>query len=265
VSELVPGATRLYKKSRAEDFGFTLEEFCGIVTDAVNRQSLADLRLNELILARACARGNNKAWEEFLSLYRAKLHSAALGITKEESVAREIADSLYADLYGTRADESGERISKLESYSGRGSLEGWLKTVLAQEYVNRLRKERKLVSFDESIGNRMDGISERLPEEECAQLRQATDAALIELSSEERFLLAAYYLDERTLGEIGRMLNVHESTVSRRLEKITSALRKRIIVRLKKAGITKDAAEEMLDLDVRDLGIDVRSRLAQER
>jgi RNA polymerase sigma-70 factor (ECF subfamily) len=85
------------------------------------------------------------------------------------------------------------------------------------------------------------------------------------LSAEERFLLAAYYLDERTLAEIGRMLNVHESTIGRRLEKITLNLRKRIVASLRASGLSKRAAQEMLQADVRDIGVDVRSRLAQER
>jgi hypothetical protein len=88
---------------------------------------------------------------------------------------------------------------------------------------------------------------------------------LAALGEEERFVLAAYYLDERTLAEVGRMLGAHESTVSRRLEKITARLRKDILKRLCRNGIAKRAAEEMLALDVRDLGVDVREKLAQER
>ena len=96
-------------------------------------------------------------------------------------------------------------------------------------------------------------------------LAAATDAALEGLGEEEPFLLAAYYLDERTLAEVGRMLGAHESTVSRRLEKITARLRKEIVGRLTKSGMAKRAAEEMLALDVRDLGVNVREKLAQER
>ena len=69
-------------------------------------------------------------------------------IAKESSAARELADSLYADLYGTTTRD-GQRISKLASYTGRGSLEGWLRTVMAQEFVNRFRRQRRLVSLDE--------------------------------------------------------------------------------------------------------------------
>ena len=54
----------------------------------------------------------------------------------------------YADLYGTTTRD-GQRVSKLASYTGRGSLEGWLRTVMAQEFVNRFRRQRRLVSLDE--------------------------------------------------------------------------------------------------------------------
>jgi len=60
------------------------------------------------------------------------------------------------------------------------------------------------------------------------------------------------------------MLALHESTVSRRLEKVTVTLRKRIVAKLRQAGISKGEAEKLLELDVRDLGVDVRRGLAQE-
>ena len=61
----------------------------------------ASLRIEELALARACAAGHERAWEIFMSRYREKLYDIAAYIAKESSAARELADSLYADLYGT--------------------------------------------------------------------------------------------------------------------------------------------------------------------
>lgn len=266
---------RLYDcSSDAQRFGFTRTEFCEMLAD-VMRQSLPDgggaqagaeflrsLRLDDLVLARACARGNEAAWEQFVCLYREKLYRAARAIAPVESIARELADSVYADLFGTRLSEDGRRISKLESYLGRGSLQGWLRMVLAQDYVNRFRTERRFVGFVDAIEHSSDS-GNAVPEN--AKLTIATDAALTALSSEERFLLAAYYLDGRTLGEMGRMLCVHESTISRRLEKITAALRKKIVRKLCEAGIGRRDAEEMLEVDVRDLNLDIRDRLTQER
>ena len=218
----------------------------------------------DLNLARACAKGDEAAWETFLTRYRDKLYRFALGMAKEQSTARELADGLLADLFGTRLTSQGQRISKLESYSGRGPLEAWLKTVLAQQYVNRFRAQRKLVSFDEAIGAEKSSDEAEFDSESRARLAGATDTALAGVSAEERFLLATYYLDGRTLADISRMLGVHESTISRRIDKITTKLRKRVIKELCRSGLPKPAAEQMLHLDVKQLEIDVAGRLAQE-
>ena len=247
---------RLHAESEASSFSLSLEEFANLLKDT-QLDSLRSVRLKDFVLARACAHGHTGAWEFFITHYREKLYLAAIAITRDEVRGRELADSLWADLYSART-------SKLNSFLGRGSLEGWLKTILAQEHVNRFRKERKLVPFDDALETPTPTEAPDLSRDQSA-LASATDSALAELSPEDRFLLTAYYLDERTLAEIGRMLGTHESTISRRLDKITSALRKQLIARLCKTGIPKRAAEEMLDIDVRDLAINVREKLAQER
>lgn len=269
-------AGELHSKAGCEKIGIRIESFveilCGVgakyVSDASAveiRSFLLSLRVDELALARACAAGNNDAWEIFLMRYREKLYLSALRIAREDSAARELADTLYADLYGTTTRE-GERVSKLASYTGRGSLEGWLRTVLAQEYVNRYRRTKRLVSLDEESE---DGIQFRAPESDPAptsdqRLASVTDEALQSLSSEDRMVLSAYYLDGRTLAEIARMLRVHESTISRKLDKLAKSLRKQIVAGLARRGMSRRQAEEALDTDVRDLQVDIRRSLAQE-
>jgi RNA polymerase sigma-70 factor (ECF subfamily) len=223
------------------------------------------LRVDELALARACADGHNAAWELFLTRYREKMYLSALRIAREDSAARELADTLYADLYGTTTRD-GQRVSKLASYTGRGSLEGWLRTVLAQEYVNRYRRTKRLVSLDEESE---EGVQFRAPDPEPVatadpRLAEATDEALAFLSGEDRMVLSAYYLDERTLAEIARMLGVHESTISRKLDKMAKLLRKQILAALVRRGMSRRQAAEAMETDVRDLQMDVRRSLAQE-
>jgi RNA polymerase sigma-70 factor (ECF subfamily) len=229
------------------------------------RTFFLSLRVDELALARACAAGENSAWEIFLTRYREKLYLSALRIAREDSAARELADTLYADLYGTTTRE-GQRVSKLASYTGRGSLEGWLRTVLTQEYVNRYRRTKRLVSLDEESE---EGIQFRAPDPQPvspsdSRLAGATDEVLAGLPAEDRMVLSAYYLDDRTLAEIARMLGVHESTISRKLDKLAKALRKQIVAALTKRGMSRRQAEEALEVDVRDLQVDIRRSLAQE-
>ncbi|HVP42382.1 MAG TPA: sigma-70 family RNA polymerase sigma factor [Terriglobales bacterium] len=268
---------QLYAQSKAESYGISREQFPAILRSVADRYAAgasdielralyASLHVEELALARACAAGNNAAWEIFLTRYREKLYDAAHAITHDDATARELADSIYAELYGTRTREGGERVSKLESYTGRGSLEGWLRTVLAQEYVNRYRAGRRNVSLEE---REEGGLQLPAPAREETplpdpRLDAAIDGALAGLEAEERFILAAYYLDGRTLAQVARMLGVHESTISRKLEKVAGALRKKVLENLVRAGMSRRQAEEALDVDVRDVSADIRSRLAQE-
>ncbi|MFZ0320760.1 MAG: sigma-70 family RNA polymerase sigma factor [Candidatus Sulfotelmatobacter sp.] len=274
VSEML---AELCVKSGCERVGVAPQVFGAILCDVATkylpagssereaRDFLLTVRVEELALARACAAGNNTAWEIFLTRYREKLYQAALRIAREDSAARELADTLYAELYGTGM-RGGERVSKLASFTGRGSLEGWLRTVLAQEFVNRYRRTKRLVSLDEE-GE--EGSQFAAPEPEATvspdlRLEKATDAALAGLSSEERMVLAAYFLDGRTLAEIARMLGVHESTISRKVDKLAKGLRKKILSNMMQQGMGRRQAEEALEVDVRDLRVDIRRSLAQE-
>ena len=77
-------------------------------------------------------------------------------------------------------------------------------------------------------------------------------------------MLASYFLDERTLAEIARAFSVHESTISRKVEKLTKNLRKQILKGLIDMGMSRRQAEEALTADSRDLRLDIRATLAQD-
>lgn len=266
----------LYARSGGERFGLDFPRFAAILQsisqkylptgDAAQvRELYLSIRVEELVLARACAAGDEPAWESFLLRYREKLYEIATYIAKEASAARELADSIYADLYGT-SERDGARVSKLSSYTGRGSLEGWLRTVLAQQHVNHYRRQKRLVSLEEESE---EGTQFAAPKPDVApamdsRLESAIDEVLASLPPEDRFVLASYYLDDRTLAETARILGVHESTISRKLDKLAKSLRKQILKNLAAQGFSRRQAEEALDVDVRDLRVDIRKRLAQE-
>ena len=266
----------LYAKSRAAEFDMAFGEFVATV-DELARKNVPDasgrekqefcsrLHIEDLVLARACAHGNQRAWELFLGQFREKLYDAARQITRDDSTGRELADSVYADLYGTQTRD-GRRVSKLSSYGGRGSLAGWLRTVLAQEYVNHYRKQRRLVSLDRECeeGAQFPTAAAEAVTALDERLEYAVDEALRTLAAEDRFVLASYFLDERTLAEIARALSVHESTISRKVEKLTKIVRKQIFKSLMSLGMSRRQAEEALSADVRDLRLDIRASLAQD-
>jgi RNA polymerase sigma-70 factor (ECF subfamily) len=92
-------------------------------------------------------------------------------------------------------------------------------------------------------------------------LKRAIEDALRGRDAEERYLLAAYYLDGQTLLEIARLLGVHEATVSRKLKRATEDTRKQVLRNLQHYGLSRRAAEEALGADPRDLDVNLKKLL----
>jgi RNA polymerase sigma-70 factor, ECF subfamily len=265
----------LWQTAEAETLGLTQPEFGQILiaVGAKTNHGLApgitasasqtaaffrSIRLPDLALAHACALGREPAWERFLSLYRAPLVRAAQGITGSASLGEDLADSLYAELYGLREVE-GQRKSPLSSFTGRGSLLGWLRTTLAQRFTDHHRRTHREAPLEELDA---PATAPALPiPVEANALTAAVAGTLAELDPEDRFLLAAYYLDRQTLLQIARTINVHEATISRRLKRLLDGLRTRLLKNLCAGGLSKAAAQEVLETDPRDIEINLRSLL----
>jgi RNA polymerase sigma-70 factor (ECF subfamily) len=216
------------------------------------------LHLGELAIARGCALGRESAWRRFLAQYREQLTRTAIEMTGSAALGEELASALYSELFGL-AEREGRRWSPLLGYSGRGSLMGWLRAILAQRRVDQYRKigrETELGAIEPAAA-----VPEQIEPEQLRDLQVALKMTLSEASAEERFLLSAYYLDQHTLHEIGRVLRVHEATISRKLKRATERLRSHLLRTLKARGLSRRAAEEALGTDPRDVDINLRKLL----
>ena len=243
-----------------QNFGLPLGAIAGTSEQAA---FFRGVKLPDLVLASACAEGNERAWEHFMATYRAQLTRVAIAISGSETVGRDLADAFYAELYGLNTRE-GKRKCPLESYRGRGSLLGWLRTTLSQRFVDHYRRTFREEALDDETHDLP--ATDNSPQPDVVPLAKVQDAIQQALSgqpAEDRFLLASYYLDGRTLAEIGRLLHVHEATISRKLKKATEAVRKEMLKNLERAGLSRLAAQEALRTDPRDveLGIDMKKLL----
>ncbi len=256
--------TEVYASSNAHSYKLTQSEFDDLFSPSPEQiLSVQCQYRNDFILAQACAAGLNHAWEYFLTVYRPTLTRAAVAIAGNQG--HDLADSLAAELFGltTKADSVKEQMrrSPLASYRGRGSLIGWLRTILAQRHVDRHRKTWRELPLETAGGSNTSSqmepaaptSAEPPASKDLALLRTAVQQSLSALPAEDRFLLTAYFLDEQTLNQIARVLNVHEATISRRLRRLVADLRKDLIGNLQAMGLSARAAEEALDTDPRDL------------
>jgi RNA polymerase sigma-70 factor (ECF subfamily) len=202
----------------------------GLIVDS---QHAADLEL-----ARLCASGDEQAWERFVRDYRPVLYRAAQALDAT-GAAREIADSLYAELFGVRG-RSGESTSLFRYFQGKSSLATWLRAVLAQRYVDHLRVRRRLDALPDdddaplptSDGRHRFVTAGDAPDPDrpryLALMRAALDRAVAALAARDRLRLACYYVQELTLAETGRLMREHEATVSRQLARTRRTLREAV-------------------------------------
>lgn len=236
-------AERLFRKAdppaewhlRQERFGKALERsavqrFRGAAPSEKEVAGYFDsLHLADLALACACSEGNAHAWELFMTQFRPELYRAARAIAGE-SRGRELADSLYAELYGLETRE-GQRRSLFDYFYGRSKLTTWLRAVLAQRHVDELRRGQRTESLDEgpTLEVRHDTTATDPDRTRyLALLQAALSEALAALKPRDRLRLAYYYVDELTLAQIGRLVGEHEATVSRKLDRARLEVRKHV-------------------------------------
>ena len=197
---------------------------------------LGTLHLEDLALACACADGVPEAWEYFVATYRGYLRACAGAMLKRSASApeaKELADSLFGDLYGLSSEKRG---SLLRYFHGRSTLKTWLRAVLAQRHVDKIRAGRRFEGLDENDGVALRGVatpvspasSDPHRERYLLLFTSALQTALKNLHAQEAERLRMYYAEEKKLAEIGRMLGEHESSVSRHLEKTRRDLRETV-------------------------------------
>jgi RNA polymerase sigma-70 factor (ECF subfamily) len=222
---------------------------------AVERH-VASLHLADLALACACAEGHEGAWEHFVREQRPVLYRAADAIDPSGG-ARDLADAIYADLFGMPKD-GGERRSLFRYFHGRSSLSTWLRAVLAQRHVDRLRSTRRLDPLPEDESAAAMAAPERPVDpdrtERMARMRRALGRALAALSADDRLRLGCYYAREMTLAQTGKLLGEHEATVSRQLARTRRLIRNDVERILADEGLSEAAIAECFAAVVEDAG-----------
>jgi RNA polymerase sigma-70 factor (ECF subfamily) len=226
------------------------------------------LHLEDLALAAACIEGLEPAWEHFISRYRPVLLRAADAIDPSGS-ARELADALYGELYGL-AGATGERKSVLRYFHGRSSLGTWLRTVLAQRHVDRLRSLRRVEPLpDEAVEPERREAGETAGERTgfVALMRRAVGRAVAGLAARDRLRLSCYYAQSLTLQQIGRILGEHEATVSRHLARTRRAIRQDVERQLaEEAGLDPPTIAQCFSTVIEDAGpLDLAEWLAERK
>jgi RNA polymerase sigma-70 factor len=274
---------RLYSASNAAAWQVSESSFGAALWRSVERRFSADrasltrdnvihflesLHIGDLALAVGCFIGDADAWRHLLATYRAPIDAFAHAMLGNSARAGEIADSLWADLYGLRASD-GERRSPLEHYGGRSSLLSWLRVVVTRLEADRWRATRQMEPLDEQRdGNSStNGEVADSPDPDRAKLIAALEHSLREalnaLSPGDRLRLSYYYVQNLTLAETAALTREHESSTSRNLARARAQIRDRVTRILRREyGFSDDQISQCFEYATGDWSFDLGRMLA---
>ncbi|MEZ4364301.1 MAG: hypothetical protein R3B48_29270 [Kofleriaceae bacterium] len=218
---------------------------------AATETELAALRAGDLYLACACARGVSEALAALEQTYLTRVRAYVSTVALPPEALDEVTQRLRARLL---VPQDG-RPPRIATYSGRGSLGGWLR-------VTAVRLARDLVRATRHHEPAEDEVDPATLGPEVAYWKsaygdvvsRAVQDALAGLEDEPRTLLKLHYVDGLSIDQVGLAFGKSRATGARMLagarQTLLASIRTRLVGAL---GVRAEEVDSLLAL--------VRSRL----
>ena len=158
-----------------------------------------DLHIHDALIEE-CRRGSRKAQFRLYQLYSRAMYNAAYRIVNNREEAEDLLQEAFSECF-----------SKLSSYRADATFGAWLKTIVVNKCINRLRKrETELVLVDDyshvEKADEDDQNDGRWPD--AASVAKAVEL----LPDGYRVVFSLYLLEGYDHTEISQILNISEST-----------------------------------------------------
>lgn len=190
--------------------------------EVASRQDLGSVtkeRAEDLYLACACALGDQQAISAFESRHRPDIDRAlepmALPTDLQDEVRQAVRMKLFVPKQG----------AKIQKYSGRGSLAGWVRAVAVRTAIDTLRREKTdEVGVDQPV---LEALAEADVDPDIRAIKQrhrdlvnqAFEMGFVQLSVRQRNLLRQHYIHQLNIEQLGAMYKIHRATAFRWIAK----------------------------------------------
>jgi RNA polymerase sigma factor (sigma-70 family) len=187
----------------------------------VNRENV-----NELI--NGCLQNNRKFQEQLFKLYYGKMLAVCMQYTNDRDTAQEIVQDSFIKIF-----------EKLNLFDNKGSLEGWIRRIVVNTAIDRIRKSKKDPFLIDNDNDYMLGGVNPMEELEDLKLSEEKSEIILEaiqkLSPAYRTVFNLYVIEEFSHKEIAEKLGISEGTSKSNLSKARVNIHKLIedkIIRL---------------------------------
>lgn len=175
---------------------------------------------NEKQLIKRAIKGNRDAQRKLYDLHAPKMLSVCRYYIKDVHQAEEAMCNGFLKVF-----------TKLESYSGSGNFEGWIRKIMVRESISYLRTIKKLYFSDDGELENDQSINNIQTELEVAHIQNLID----NLPEGYRIVFVMYAIEGYKHKEIAKTLGISESTSKSQLFKA----RKQLQIALKKEQDTR--------------------------
>jgi RNA polymerase sigma-70 factor, ECF subfamily len=193
------------------------------------REALAEIHAQDLWLAFACGHGNKIAIGE-LDRQLEPVVDTALARMKDKVSVEDVAQLLREKLLVAKDGSA----PKILDYSGRGPLGGWMRIAAIRTALSLTRHGdaagMQAVTREALLGvpaTATDPELDHLRKRYAKEFKEAFEAALAELTAEERNLLRLSLVDQLSIDEIGTVFGIHRATAARRVARAREIVQER--------------------------------------
>ena len=166
-------------------------------------------------ILKACLKGDARAQGRLYDMYADRLYGISLRYANDEDEAKDILQEGFIKIF-----------EKLKQYKNKGSLEGWMRKIIVNTALERIRRENRFMlveddTFIEYERYRYEHILEELEEKDLLEMIQ-------ELSPQYRMVFNLYAIEGYSHKEISQMLNISEGTSKSNLSRARHLLKYKI-------------------------------------
>jgi RNA polymerase sigma factor (sigma-70 family) len=170
-------------------------------------------------LARLCASGDRKAQERLYRLFYGRMLPVCLRYAKDSELAKDLLQDAFIKVF-----------SKIKSYDGVGSLEGWIRRIVVNNAIDEFIKKKNDFFLMESIENFSETEEEEDDDKEVKLKASQVIEALQELTPAYRAVFNMFVFEEMTHAEIAEKVGISVGTSKSNLSKAKRNL-KNILLR----------------------------------
>lgn len=158
---------------------------------------------------RAFVRGDERALEVVIDTYSKPLLRYCISILCDAEEAKEVLQDTFIKAY-----------EKRKKFQLGTSMKSWLYRIAYTTAINAVRKRKRRFKLLKASGN--------ISTAQENYISEPLHSILSSLSVADRALLYGRVLDERSYQELSQILNVSESTLRKRFERLRSRLAKKV-------------------------------------